>query len=85
VPPVNKHCLAGEGRKPQRLREGKPRKKTKRRRESISVEKLTLLGEKTPKSNPGPPGCVLDIERATQFRKNKLCFEISVKYGRFHV
>ena len=38
------------------------------------------LGEKTLKTNPGPPGWGLDIGPATQFRKekkNKFCYEIS--------
>jgi len=51
VPPVNKHChscFAGEGKKPQRLRERKPLKKTKGRRPSLSVEKLTHLGGENP-------------------------------------
>jgi hypothetical protein len=64
VPPVNKHChrcLAGEEKKCQRLRKGKCRKKTKGRGASISVEKLTLPEEKTPKSNPDIPGWGLDI------------------------
>jgi hypothetical protein len=88
VPPVNKHChrcLAGEGKKPQRLRDGKPSKKTKGRRASVSVEKLTLLGEKTPKSNPRPPGWELDIGLATRFWKNKFCCEISVEYSRLDI
>jgi hypothetical protein len=36
------------------------------------------LGEKTLKTNPGPPGWRLDIELPTQFQKiNKFCYEIS--------
>jgi hypothetical protein len=53
--------------------------KTKGRRATISVQKLTLPGEKTPKSNPGPPGWGLDIGLATRFRKNKFSCEISIK------
>jgi len=45
------------------------------------VEKLTHLGEKTLKTNPGPAGWVLDIGLATQFAKNQFCYEISVKYS----
>jgi len=41
------------------------------RRASISVKKLTILEEKTPKSNPGPPGWGLVIGVATQFREDK--------------
>jgi hypothetical protein len=55
----------------------------------VSVEKLTHLGEKTPKTNPGSPGWRLDIGLATQFRwgsvgggGDKICYEISVKYSR---
>jgi len=45
------------------------------------VEKLTHLGEKTLKSNPGPLEWGLDTGLATQFRKkkNKFCHKISVK------
>jgi len=38
------------------------------------VEKLTHLGEKTLKTNTGPPGRGLDIGLATQFRKKKTNF-----------
>jgi hypothetical protein len=86
--PVYKHChrcLVGEGKEPQKLRKGKPRKKTKGRRASISVEKLTHLGEKTLKTNPGPPGWGLNIGLATRFQKNRFCYEISVKYSRLDI
>jgi hypothetical protein len=56
-----------EGKKPQRLRDGKPRKKTKGRRTYTSSKKLTHLGEKTLKANPGPQGLGLDI--TTKFSK----------------
>jgi len=45
------------------------------------MEKLTHLGEKTLKTNPGPPGWGLDTGLATQFWKNKFCHEISVMYS----
>jgi len=49
------------------------------------VEKLTHLGEETLKTNPGSPGWGLDIGLATQFHKNKFCYEISVKYSRLGI
>jgi len=49
------------------------------------VEKLTQLGEKTLKTNPGSPGWGLDTGLTTQFWKNKFCYEISVKYSRLDI
>lgn len=39
------------------------------RRASISIEKLTPLGEKPPKSSPDPPGWGLDTGLATRLQK----------------
>ena len=65
---------------------GTLKKKTKGRRPSRSVEKLTHLGEKALKTNPGPSRWGLDIGLATQFReKNVFCYEISVKYSRLDI
>jgi hypothetical protein len=73
------------GRNPKGYGKENPERKTKGRRASTSIEKPTFLGEKNPKSNPGPPGWGLDIGLTTRFPKNKFCCEISVKYSRLDI
>jgi len=55
----------------EREKKTNKKKKTKWRRASVSMEKLTHLGEKTLKTNPGPPRWGLDTRLAIQFWKKQ--------------
>jgi len=46
---------------------------------------LYKRGEPNPSMGENPPGWELYIGLATQFRKNKFCYDVSVKYNQLDI